>query len=328
MTVRGEIPVLDFEYLLWLQNLRLSSGDFVQGLFSFLGSEAAMAVAMVIPCMLYWCYDKRAGQFALLSFSIGTMFNQFLKNTVCAYRPWVRDVRIVPDEEALEGAGGYSFPSGHAQATASVLVGLGFYYRKYRKRLWPLVLGVAFTLLVCFSRNFLGVHLPQDVVVGFIEGCLFAYLTWKLMDWVDQGEGRDFTAMVVLLALTLASLVYLTIKPYPVDYVDGELLVDPQEMLVSCYKSAGALVGTVIGWFLERTYIRFETGGLRFAEVVARVVLGAVLALAVYKLSGHLFESLFGEAIGELFKHALTFLMLSAGVPLLFRPLSSWFQRR
>lgn len=281
-----------------------------------------MAVAMVIPCLLYWCYDKRAGRYALFSFAISSMFNQLVKNIVCSYRPWVQDARIVPDHKALEGAGGYSFPSGHAQSTASVMAGLGYYYRKYR---WPIVVGIVFVVLIAFSRNFLGVHFPQDVIVGTLEGCVFAYIAWKILEWSEESEERSLIVVIVAVTLTALSLVYLTVKPYPMDYVDGELLVDPMDMLESCYKSAGALIGTVVGLFVEKVYIRFYTGKISIGETLMRLVVGAVLALVTYKLSGKLFEPLFGDMIEELFKHMLTFFVVTAGAPFLFRPLAARF---
>lgn len=281
-----------------------------------------MAVAMVIPCLLYWCYDKRAGRYALLSFGFSSMFNQIVKNTFCVYRPWIRDTRIVPDSVAIKGANGYSFPSGHAQSTASVMAGLGWYYRKL---VWPPVVAILFTLLVAFSRNFLGVHAPQDVLVGVVEGCVFAYVCWKLMEWAEQSEERAFVVLLVGTVLTVVSLVYLTIKPYPVEYVNGEVLVDPKEMLVSCYKSAGALTGILAGLFVEGAYIRFETGNVGVAESAARLLMGALMALVVHKLAGALFMELFGDTVGELFKYALTFFVVSAGAPFFFRPLGNRF---
>ena len=42
------------------------------------------------------------------------------------------------------------------------------------------------------------------------------------------------------------------------DYVDGELLVNPQKMMDDSFKSCGAFIGFLAGSFLERHYIKYE----------------------------------------------------------------------
>ena len=42
------------------------------------------------------------------------------------------------------------------------------------------------------------------------------------------------------------------------DYVDGELLVDPQKMMNDSFKACGAFTGIMIGSYIDRHYIRYE----------------------------------------------------------------------
>lgn len=155
---------MDISYLLWLQGLREGAPQFVQAFFSFMGSEAATVLTMLIPCVMYWCIDKRRSTLALMTYGVSSVFNQLIKNTVCCYRPWIRDPRVVPDSVAIKGATGYSFPSSHTQSSTSVLGSFGWAWREKR---WPMAVGLLFALIVGFSRNFLGVHAPQDVLVAF-----------------------------------------------------------------------------------------------------------------------------------------------------------------
>ena len=315
---------MDIEYLLWLQAIRESLPAPIQAFLVFLGSEAAIAVAVIVPCVIYWCVNKGCGTFALFAYSASSVCNQLIKNLVCAYRPWIRDARIVPHPTVIKGAGGYSYPSGHTQSSASMMMGIGWWYRD---RKWPLVLATIFTLLIGFSRNILGVHTPQDVLLGFFEGCLFIALTERALPWMER-EGNDIKAVVIGLVVTVLFLIVVAFKPYPMDYVNGELLVDPQEMLIGCYKVAGVFIGVLVGWFVERRYIRFETGGLSRVEGVLRVVAGAVVAAACYLVLGRAAMALLGKEAGELVRHAVVFFGVVAGAPALFGPLGRYLEKR
>lgn len=69
----------------------------------------------------------------------------------------------------------YSFPSGHAMGSMGLVAALAVLAWPTRWRWWAIVVGGAFTLLVGFSRVYLGVHYPSDVVAGWA-----AALAWVL----------------------------------------------------------------------------------------------------------------------------------------------------
>ena len=48
------------------------------------------------------------------------------------------------------------------------------------------------------------------------------------------------------------------LKPYPMDYVDGKLLVDPQAMMDDTFKACGAFLGFLIGSYLDRHYLKYD----------------------------------------------------------------------
>jgi membrane-associated phospholipid phosphatase len=69
----------------------------------------------------------------------------------------------------------YSFPSGHAMGSMAFAAALAVLAWPTRWRWWAIILGGAFTLIVGFSRIYLGVHFPSDVVAGWS-----ASLVWVL----------------------------------------------------------------------------------------------------------------------------------------------------
>lgn len=265
---------MGIEYLLFLQNIRESTPVLaaVMNAITHLGGST---ISVVLIAVIYWCISKRTGVRIGMALSIGNISNQLLKNICCINRPWILDSRIVPDPGAVGDATGYSFPSGHSQNAMSIY---GSIAADVNKRIWKvLIFLVAF--IVAFSRNFLGVHTPRDVIAGLTVGFIGVIVSGILLDWVEGGDNRDLIWAGVMLSLTAAFLVYTSIKPYEAVYDGGTLLVDPEEMIADCYKVAGVIAGICIGWPCERRWVRFTT------EVSARTkifrgIAGVVLVAA------------------------------------------------
>ena len=112
---------MDIQYLLLLQDFRNAISN---GLTPFLEAVSLFAVTylLLLPAFIYWCVHKRSGLYTLASYATGIAVNATVKLTVCAYRPWIRDARVLPAGDAITTATGYSFPSGHT-ATATPIYG-------------------------------------------------------------------------------------------------------------------------------------------------------------------------------------------------------------
>ena len=160
---------MDIDYLLLLQRFRESINDaltpFMEGVSLF-----AVTFLIMIPVFVYWVVDKRKGLYTLVSYYLCCGFNAILKLTACIYRPWIRDARVKPAGDAITTATGYSFPSGHTVSAGPLYGGLAVSAWSWKK--WVSAILVFLALLTGFSRNYLGVHTPQDVVVGTLESIL------------------------------------------------------------------------------------------------------------------------------------------------------------
>ena len=285
---------MDIQFLLALQQLRESLPSFFETFFvglSYIGDGPAL-VALVL--IVYWCVNKRAGQFSFIAFSSGNFVNQLVKNIACVYRPWIRDAAILPAEKAVPGATGYSFPSGHTTGTATSLGSFAWLARKNHK--WITIVCIVVILLMMFARVFLGVHTPQDILVGLLLAIVMIALTQAFFNWIDRydsmmpGHNRDIVVMVIVLVVCIASVVFIVLKPYPIDYVNGALLVDLVEQQKGSLEAAGLMAGLAISWVLERRFVNFTTEGLDTRKRIIRGVIGVVIVGVVFLGGNTLFK--------------------------------------
>jgi undecaprenyl-diphosphatase len=77
---------------------------------------------------------------------------------------------------------GPSYPSGHAMMTVSVLFVFAYLLRRERGWRWPFWACVAFTILTAYSRLYLGVHWPTDILGGAIIGAVWLSAMLRAMD--------------------------------------------------------------------------------------------------------------------------------------------------
>ncbi len=212
---------------------------------------------IVIMAILYWSVSKELGSYLLMGWSGNRLANGVMKVTACAYRPWIRDARILPHGNAITTDTGYSFPSGHTMNAASLFGGIAV--RKDYPRALRIVLGFVLAF-VAFSRIYLGVHTPQDVLVGAGIGTLVMWLTLRLMWWVEAHPGKDWLVVCISVGLGAAVALYAALKPYPADYdAEGKLIVDGAKMANDTFKGVGYCVAFLTGWILERRFVGFST---------------------------------------------------------------------
>ena len=70
--------------------------------------------------------------------------------------------------------GAYGFFSAHAANSMAVAIFMGMLLRQLWS--WFIFIGVLLALMVGFSRIYLGVHYPFDVLIGFFIGAFFAFI--------------------------------------------------------------------------------------------------------------------------------------------------------
>ena len=254
-----------------LQEFRNGIGWGLADFFKKMTLFGEVSVVPIIIAIIYWSISKEYGSYMMLGWGGSRLVNGALKVTVCEYRPWVQDARVIPPSDAKATATGYSFPSGHTMNAATVFG--GGVVRKDVPRFLRVTLFILM-LLVGLSRNYLGVHMPQDVLVGMAAGLLVMWLTLRLMRWVTAHPDKDWLVACIGITLAVGVALFAAFKLYPEDYRDGKLLVNGAEMAKDTYKGAGWCAAILSGWVLERRYIRFTTDNIPMVKRIARVVLG------------------------------------------------------
>ena len=262
---------MDISILLVLQDFRNGPGAFLAGFLSKMTWLGEINTVIVIMALIYWCVSKEFGTYILMGWSGNRLVNGMLKVTACVYRPWIRDARIVPYGDSITTATGYSFPSGHTM-NASTVYGGGV-VRRDLPRVLRVMLGLLI-LLVAFSRIYLGVHTPQDILVGIVAGILVMCLTMKLMQWVKSHPEKDLPVAGIGIVLAAAVAVYAAVNPYPVDRdAAGKVLVEGAKMANDTFRGVGWCIAFLTGWILERRFVQFSTD-ISMIKRITRVTAG------------------------------------------------------
>ena len=270
---------MDIQILLMLQDFRNGAGAFLAEFMSKMTFFGDLNTVIVIMAIIYWGVSKEFGTYLMMGWSGNRLANGLMKVTVCAYRPWIRDARIVPYGNSITTATGYSFPSGHSMNASTVFGGI--IVRRDMARALRITAGIM-VFLVAFSRNFLGVHMPQDTLVGPVVGLTMMALTVRLMKWVEAHPEKDLLVMGVGIALAIAIAAFAFFKHYPEDYdAQGKLLVDGTKMAADTFKGVGWCSGFLIGWVLDRRFVHFSSD----APMVRRVTRVMTGLLGYYVVS-------------------------------------------
>ncbi len=267
---------IDIQYLLLLQDLRNATGGVFDEFFNAL-SKFAVDILPFLPFVIFWAVDKKWGYRFITTWGVGEILNGIIKLTVCAYRPWIRSDLIEPAGDSKVAATGYSFPSGHT-TVGTAMYGTTFVWQKDKKR-WIAVLCAVLIALTGFSRNFLGVHTPQDVIVGFCVSVIIILVVGAVSKKLDGNEKAIDILTLAGCVVVVATILYITLKPYPMDYVDGELLVDPQKMMNDSFKACGAFLGIMLGSYIDRHKLHYEiptgSAGLPLLTVIGIAIMFA-----------------------------------------------------
>ncbi len=292
------------EFLEWLSQLRSPWLDKIMLAITYLGSEIAF---LVVALVVFWCVDKRKGYYILSVGFIGTILNQFMKLWFCVPRPWGLKPGFLPVDGAKADAGGYSFPSGHTQNSVGTFGGVAYTVKHKIVRYTC----IAISILVPFSRMYLGVHTPQDVLVGAaVAICLVLVMRPLVLNW----NGKYFRYVICgMVLLSTAYLLYTELYPFSAD-IDEENLYAGKK---NAYTLFGCILGLLPAYFADKKWIRFSTKAKWWVQIL-KVAVGLGLVLAIKSGLSSPLASLFSEFPGRAVRYFLMVVFGGAVWPMTF----------
>lgn len=255
--------------------------DGIMEFFTFFGK---VEFYMIFIPLIYWTINKRWGlrAFLILLFTdfIGVAFKLYLHQP----RPyWVSD-----KVKLLQSTGEYSYGiiSTHASNPPAVL---GYLALKIRKQ-WMWIIAILAPLLISFSRMYLAVHFPHDILAGWILGLLVLYIFVRTEDGIAARlakksvgylVGAAFAVSMILVVVSLLISAAIAGSQDPASYAAYS---EEARSINHFFTIAGAVFGSMTGWVMMKQKASFSVEG-SIIQKVLRYLLGMVgLVVVLYGL--------------------------------------------
>ena len=179
-----EIGILDFIQ----EHLSCGFLNKVMPIITMLG-DAGIFWIMIAVIMLFFRQTRKTGLTMGLAMIMGLLIgNATLKPFVARIRPYDVNEGI---QLLIEKLHDFSFPSGHTLASFEAAGVLMICER--RRFGYP---ALALAIIIAFSRLYLYVHYPTDVLAGAALGLLFAYLSYLIINALFRKFAPDFDRSV------------------------------------------------------------------------------------------------------------------------------------
>lgn len=232
-----------------LRNIQSIANPFFDFLFQLITICGEQIVLISIISIIYWTLDKKFGEYIAYSVLTSVLLNNAIKDIFKMKRPIGEEgIRTLREQTAT----GYSFPSGHTQGASSFYGAMAIYL----KRRVMYIIATVMIILIGFSRLYLGVHYPKDVIVGGILGVLTSLICYKLYNRVEN--------KMLLYVITFAIFIPALTFAHSADFIKG----------------MGTYLGFIIGIYIEKKYVNFSTEGSTGNKII-RVLLGIVILLVL-----------------------------------------------
>lgn len=245
---------MDLTIIESLQSVRTPFFDFVFNVLTYMGD---IAFLIVVFSVFFWIYDKKFAVNFALNYGIIAIFNSIaLKNVFKRTRPLYNSAKFAPYSGYPTS---YSFPSGHSAAIGSITsYTLYETINKRNKKAFRLVLpfAIILSIVIGFSRMYLGVHYLTDVLVGLALGWGLSYLLYKFVKVTNEKIYKWFLFAIPIYILLLIVL-------------DSET--------ISMFGSFAASI--IVGIIIENKFIKYDIK--KYSNIWIKLLIGGSILFAL-----------------------------------------------
>ncbi len=184
------------QFLLWIQeHVRNAFLTPFFNIITLLGEDGIPCILFALILLLLPKTRKSGTHFAFACAFDGLIVNVILKNLFARPRPFWSEIlggELIPAtffDFMIPGS--YAFPSGHTAIMFSIAIAsYGVLKKRYSAALTVLA------VLVGFSRLYLGVHYPTDVLFGALFGALAALLAKLVIAFIGKRWGEKINKVI------------------------------------------------------------------------------------------------------------------------------------
>lgn len=170
---------MEFSILYGVQELHSPVLDEIMVFITSLGNAGWFWI-LLGAALLLTPKTRKTGLAVLISLAAGFIIgNMFLKNIIARPRPCWLDTAV---PLLIENPQDYSFPSGHSLASFEAAVSIFLFHKK-----WGLA-AIVLAALIAFSRLYLFVHFPADVLAGILLGTGIAFAVHRILKKWDRSH--------------------------------------------------------------------------------------------------------------------------------------------
>lgn len=163
---------MEIEILNMVQGMRTSLLDVFMSNITKLGNAGIVWIVLTIV-LLFIPKTRKSGLILAVALIVDLILcNGILKPFIARTRPFDVNTAI---QLIVAKPHDYSFPSGHTAASFTAVMAL---YLAGEKKMWKVSLVLA--CLIAFSRLYLYVHYPTDILGGIVTGAIAGYIGYKL----------------------------------------------------------------------------------------------------------------------------------------------------
>ncbi len=246
---------------------------------------------MIMLPLLFWCVDVEKGAKVAIVVVLCAFVNQYFKDLWQQPRPF-----NLPGYEALAiiSEKGFGAPSGHSQGSIVFWSMMGLWLKGKR----GLALAIVMTFLVSFSRLYLGVHFPTDILSGWTLGLIIIAVYYFLGDKISS----LFNKLPPMRKITVSFII-----------TAAMISLDPKSV------NAAAFLGMMIGYIMITDRYSFSADGTILIKSL-RFIAGIIGVVIVYAGLKFIFPHE-GDSLYSLFRFIRYMFLggwVTLGAPLLF----------